>query len=102
MTSRHQKFHGTKLAQRMELPDSVCSSVKARRSLLHGIRTWASNREECDRMNQELIAFLKAALECSVYVAPLEPGLTYDELIEVGKGAGYVQPDFSQFGRPVR
>lgn len=42
-------------------------------------------------MNQEIISFLKAALECSVFVAPLEPGLTYDELIEVGKGAGYQQ-----------
>jgi hypothetical protein len=35
--------------------------------------------------SQDVIAFLRAALECSVYVAPLEPGLTYDELIEVGK-----------------
>jgi hypothetical protein len=42
-------------------------------------------------MNQEIISFLKAALECSVFVAPLEPGLTYDELIEVGKRAGYQQ-----------
>jgi hypothetical protein len=40
-------------------------------------------------LNQELISFLRAALECSVYVAPLEPGLTYEELLEVGKRAGY-------------
>jgi len=42
-------------------------------------------------MNQEIISFLKAALECSVFVAPLESGLTYEELIEVGKRAGYQQ-----------
>ncbi len=40
-------------------------------------------------MNREIISFLKAALECSVFVAPLEPGLTYEELIEIGKRADY-------------
>jgi hypothetical protein len=40
-------------------------------------------------MNQEIVTFLKAALECSVYVDPLEPGLTYDELVEAGKRVGY-------------
>jgi hypothetical protein len=34
------------------------------------------------------MAFLQIALECSVYVAPREPGLTYDELLEVGKRLG--------------
>jgi hypothetical protein len=29
------------------------------------------------------------ALECSVYLAPKEPGLTYDELSEVGKREGF-------------
>jgi len=40
-------------------------------------------------MNQELITFLKAALECSVFVSPTDPGLSYDEMLEVGKRAGY-------------
>ncbi len=40
-------------------------------------------------MNQELISFLKAALECSIFVAPQDAGLTYEELIEVGKKADY-------------
>jgi hypothetical protein len=31
--------------------------------------------------SQEVIGFIRAALECSVYVAPLEPGLSYDEIV---------------------
>jgi hypothetical protein len=37
---------------------------------------------------REVVAFVKAALECSVYVAPLDPGLTDEELLEVGRRAG--------------
>jgi hypothetical protein len=40
-------------------------------------------------MNQDINAFLKAALECSVLVNPLEPGLTRQELGEIGRRAGY-------------
>jgi hypothetical protein len=40
-------------------------------------------------MNQEIVSFLKTALECSVLVEPLDPGLTFDELIEIGNRAGY-------------
>jgi hypothetical protein len=40
---------------------------------------------------QDIDLFLCAAVECSVYAAPLEPGLTFDELLEVGKRAG-LQP----------
>lgn len=38
---------------------------------------------------QQLTVFLRAALECSVYLAPTEPGLSQSELFEVGKRAGY-------------
>jgi hypothetical protein len=38
---------------------------------------------------QEVQQFLQAALECSVYLAPREPGLAYDELLEAGKRAGF-------------
>jgi hypothetical protein len=38
---------------------------------------------------QKITQFLEAALECSVYVAPKEPGLTYEELVDVGKQASY-------------
>jgi hypothetical protein len=38
---------------------------------------------------QKIINFLNAALECSVYVAPKQTGLTYQELFEIGKVAGY-------------
>ncbi len=38
---------------------------------------------------QEVIAIANAALECSVYVAPREPGLTHAELFEVCGRLGY-------------
>ena len=38
---------------------------------------------------QKLTTFLKAALECSVYLAPTDPGLSTSELFEVGRRAGY-------------
>lgn len=34
-------------------------------------------------------SFVRAALECSVYVAPTAPGLTHPELLEVGRKLGY-------------
>lgn len=34
-------------------------------------------------------SFVRAALECSVYVAPDAPGLTHSELLEVGQRLGY-------------
>lgn len=37
----------------------------------------------------QIVAFIRAALECSVYVAPALPGLTYLELTEVGRRLGY-------------
>src|SRR5260370_19138288 len=40
-------------------------------------------------MNQEIITFLKAALECSVFRAPTDPGLSYEEILEVGKRGGW-------------
>ncbi|MDR3489797.1 MAG: hypothetical protein P4M05_33525 [Bradyrhizobium sp.] len=40
-------------------------------------------------MNQAIIDLLKAALECSVFINPADPGLSGTELLEVGKRAGY-------------
>src|SRR5690242_1853807 len=40
-------------------------------------------------MNRQIIELLNAALECSVFVSPLDPGLSYDELLEVGKRADF-------------
>lgn len=37
---------------------------------------------------QQVVQLLQAAIEASVYVAPIEPGLTVDELYEVGKRLG--------------
>ena len=31
-----------------------------------------------------VVAFVRAALECSIYLAPTEPGLTHAELVEIG------------------
>ena len=36
-------------------------------------------------MDLNLIELLKVAIECSVYVDPVDPGLSLDELVEVGK-----------------
>jgi hypothetical protein len=41
-------------------------------------------------MNQEIVSLLTAALECSVYVSPRDPGLTHQELVEIAKRAGYL------------
>ncbi|MDI4231685.1 hypothetical protein OZ411_02520 [Bradyrhizobium sp. Arg237L] len=38
---------------------------------------------------QKIQKFIAEALECSVYVNPREPGLTYDELKEIGARIGY-------------
>ncbi len=40
---------------------------------------------------QRVERLLTAALECSVYIAPTNPGLTFEELSEVGKRLG-LQP----------
>ena len=41
-------------------------------------------------MHQEVTRFLKAALECSIYIEPSDPGLTYDELVEAAKRASFL------------
>src|SRR5207244_1025926 len=41
------------------------------------------------RMNQDIVNLLKAAVECSIFIEPTDPGLTYQEILEVGKRAGY-------------
>ena len=38
---------------------------------------------------QQVVQFVQAALECSVYLAPKAPGLTYDEVTEAGKRSGF-------------
>jgi len=44
---------------------------------------------------QSIIRFLRAALECSIYHAPTEPGLTYDELFEAGRRNGLQSGEIS-------
>ncbi|QXX74349.1 hypothetical protein [Methylovirgula sp. HY1] len=46
-------------------------------------------------MNQEIISFLKTALECSILIDPLDPGLTFQELSEIGKRAGYLDGEIN-------
>jgi len=44
---------------------------------------------EASQMNEEqIVTFLQAALECSFYLAPTEPGLSYEEIYDVGSRAG--------------
>ena len=40
-------------------------------------------------MNQEIIALINAAAECSVFINPTDPGLTYEEIKEVGSRLGF-------------
>jgi hypothetical protein len=40
--------------------------------------------------HQPVATFLRAALECSIYHAPTEPGLTYDELLVAGDRADFL------------
>ncbi|MCC8955040.1 hypothetical protein H8B02_16810 [Bradyrhizobium sp. Pear77] len=52
-------------------------------------------------MNQQLIEFLKNALECSVLIAPLSPGLSFQELGEIGRRAGYQDGEINDALRHV-
>jgi len=47
------------------------------------------------QQQQKMVAFLRAALECSVFVAPTDAGLTFAELQEVGRQAGYLPGELS-------
>jgi hypothetical protein len=46
-------------------------------------------------MNQEIVALLKAALECTIYLSPRDLGLTFQELAEVAKRAGYLDGEIN-------
>jgi hypothetical protein len=39
---------------------------------------------------QKIAEFLTAAFECTIYLAPTDIWLTYDELLEVGRASGYL------------
>jgi hypothetical protein len=53
-----------------------------------------------------LVGFFKACIECSIYIAPTDPGLTHQELFEVGSRVGHQQGEMSdallQLGTPHR
>jgi hypothetical protein len=50
-------------------------------------------------MNQEIINLLKAAVECSVFLSPTDPGLSYEEILEVGKRAGFLDGEVADAAR---
>jgi len=41
--------------------------------------------------NNEVLDFLKFAIECSIFVAPTDPGLSHDEIVEAATQAGYLK-----------
>jgi hypothetical protein len=49
-----------------------------------------SSQMDAPYMNQEIVSFLRAVLECSIFIEPTDPGLTYQEILEVGQRAGYL------------
>jgi hypothetical protein len=62
-------------------------------------------------MNLVLAQFLRTALECSIYHAPRDPGLTQAELFEVGNKAGFQEGEIGdalpyvavgQFGKSAK
>jgi hypothetical protein len=40
-------------------------------------------------VNRELVDLIKAALECSIHLSPMDPGLTGDEMREFGRRSGF-------------
>jgi hypothetical protein len=50
-------------------------------------------------MNQEIIRLLKAAVECSVFLNPTDPGLSYQEILEVGKRSGFLDGEVADAAR---
>jgi len=52
-------------------------------------------------MNQDIANLLKAALECSIFIEPTDPGLTYQEILEVGQRAGYQPGEVSDAASAV-
>jgi hypothetical protein len=51
--------------------------------------------------NQEIASLLKAAIDCSVFISPTDPGLTYQELLEVGKRSGFLDGEVADAARHV-
>jgi len=41
--------------------------------------------------DQKIISFLKSALECSIYICPLSPGIEYAELLQAAKDADFFE-----------
>jgi hypothetical protein len=52
-------------------------------------------------MNREIGLLLNAAIECSIYVSPRDPGLTDQELVEIAKRAGYLDGEVNDALRQV-
>lgn len=54
--------------------------------------------------SQKVIDFIQAALECSLFICPTDPGLFYDEVIEAGRranfGAGEIADNIQNVGVP--
>jgi hypothetical protein len=51
--------------------------------------------------NQEITSLLKAAIECSIFISPTDPGLTYQELLEVGKRSEFLDGEVADAARHV-
>jgi hypothetical protein len=51
--------------------------------------------------NQEIVSLLNAALECSIFLSPTDIGLSYDELLELGRRAAYQEGEIGDAARQV-
>src|SRR5580692_1714112 len=44
---------------------------------------------------QKLVEFVQAALECSIHLSPRDPGLTREELFEIGKRVDFEEGEIA-------
>jgi hypothetical protein len=80
--------------------DRTRTTLRNGKPQAHARRTRASE-ETTDNYGSRIISLLKAALECSVYVSPRDPGLTYGELATIGTTAGYLEGEVNDALRHV-
>lgn len=88
--------------------DCVVADISARNgfNIIHQHNAWDGRNMAYLEDQQRLVRFFKACIECSIYIAPTDPGLTYQELLEAGSRAGYQQGEMNdalmQIGTPQR
>ena len=74
---------------RLELDALKTVRVVERAEPCHGIRQPGGMTNGSEIVDTQIADALREALMCSVFISPSDPGLTYEELQEIGRRAGY-------------